>query len=109
MSYWGSSAPISQLLCLRPGVIPSHHTHIIQSILGCGPHVLFITAELSARFSGASDLHRAKALDTLATIELKFTLLRERVYIEKTEALMWEEALVRNGMFHTKYRVAFLC
>ncbi|KAI0279551.1 Sds3-like-domain-containing protein [Russula aff. rugulosa BPL654] len=41
--------------------------------------------------------HRAEALDTLATIELKFALLRERVYVEKMEALAWEEALVKNG------------
>lgn len=41
--------------------------------------------------------HRAEALDTLATIELKFALLRERVYVEKMEALSWEEALVENG------------
>ncbi|KAI0298330.1 Sds3-like-domain-containing protein [Multifurca ochricompacta] len=41
--------------------------------------------------------HRAEALDTLATIELKFALLRERVYVEKMEALAWEEALVANG------------
>jgi len=42
--------------------------------------------------------HRAEALDVLATIELKFALLREKLYVEKMEALAWEEALVSNGM-----------
>lgn len=42
--------------------------------------------------------HRAEALDVLATIELKFALLRERVYVEKMEGLAWEEALVGEGM-----------
>ncbi|KAI9567780.1 Sds3-like-domain-containing protein [Boletus coccyginus] len=41
--------------------------------------------------------HRAEALDVLATIELKFALLRERVYVEKLEGLAWEEALVWDG------------
>ncbi|TFY60934.1 hypothetical protein EVJ58_g4827 [Rhodofomes roseus] len=41
--------------------------------------------------------HRAEALDVLATIELKFALLRERLYVEKMEALAWEEALVAEG------------
>ncbi|KAH0831212.1 Sds3-like-domain-containing protein [Lanmaoa asiatica] len=41
--------------------------------------------------------HRAEALDVLATIELKFALLRERVYVEKMEGLAWEEALVWDG------------
>ncbi|KAH7883007.1 Sds3-like-domain-containing protein [Phlebopus sp. FC_14] len=41
--------------------------------------------------------HRAEALDVLATIELKFALLRESVYIEKMEGLAWEEALVWEG------------
>ena len=41
--------------------------------------------------------HRAEALDVLATIELKFALLREKLYVEKMEALAWEEALVSNG------------
>lgn len=43
--------------------------------------------------------HRAEALDVLATIELKFALLRERVYVEKMEGLAWEEALVAEGLF----------
>jgi hypothetical protein len=41
--------------------------------------------------------HRAEALDRFATIELKFALLHERVYVEKMEALAWEQALVENG------------
>jgi hypothetical protein len=48
--------------------------------------------------------HRAEALDALATIELKFALLRERVYVEKMEALAWEEALVENGVYRSLYR-----
>ena len=43
--------------------------------------------------------HHAEALDVLATIELKFTLLRERVYVEKMEALAREEALIENGAY----------
>ncbi|KAF8452556.1 Sds3-like-domain-containing protein [Boletus edulis BED1] len=43
--------------------------------------------------------HRAEALDVLATIELKFALLRERVYVEKMEGLAWEEALVWDGLY----------
>ncbi|KAI6026031.1 Sds3-like-domain-containing protein [Pisolithus marmoratus] len=38
--------------------------------------------------------HRAEALDVLATIEIKFAMLRERVYIEKMEGLAWEERLI---------------
>ncbi|KAJ3746340.1 Sds3-like-domain-containing protein [Lentinula detonsa] len=41
--------------------------------------------------------HRVEALDMLAVIELKFALLRERLYIEKMEELAWEESLVSNG------------
>ncbi|KAG1737573.1 Sds3-like-domain-containing protein [Suillus paluster] len=41
--------------------------------------------------------HRAEALDVLATIELKFALLREKVYVEKMEGLAWEEALVSEA------------
>ncbi|GBE89804.1 hypothetical protein SCP_1701290 [Sparassis crispa] len=41
--------------------------------------------------------HRAEALDVLATIELKFALLRERLYVEKMEGLAWEENLVAEG------------
>jgi len=51
-------------------------------------------AELGADMQPA---HRAEALDVLATIELKFALLREKLYVEKMEALAWEEALVANG------------
>lgn len=43
--------------------------------------------------------HRAEALDVLATIELKFALLRERVYVEKMEGLAWEEKLVNDGQY----------
>jgi hypothetical protein len=39
--------------------------------------------------------HRAEALDVLASIELKFAMLRERVYVEKMEILAWEEAMIQ--------------
>ena len=42
--------------------------------------------------------HRAEALDVLASIELKFALLRERVYVEKMESLAVEEELVNEGV-----------
>ncbi|TCD63651.1 hypothetical protein EIP91_005131 [Steccherinum ochraceum] len=42
--------------------------------------------------------HRAEALDVLAQIELKFALLREKVYVEKMEGLAWEEALIAEDM-----------
>ncbi|KAF5384144.1 hypothetical protein D9615_003268 [Tricholomella constricta] len=41
--------------------------------------------------------HRAEALDFLATSELEFALLRERLYVEKMEGLAWEEALSTTG------------
>lgn len=41
--------------------------------------------------------HRAEALDVLATIEIKFAMLRERVYVEKMEGLAWEESLIWEG------------
>ena len=47
--------------------------------------------------------YRAEALDVLATIELKFALLRERVYVEKMEGLAWEEALISGGVFHAPF------
>ena len=47
--------------------------------------------------------HRAEALDALATIKLKFVLLREHVYVEKMEALAREEALVKNGAYCSLY------
>jgi hypothetical protein len=53
--------------------------------------------------------HRAEALDVLATIELKFALLRERVYVEKMEGLAWEEVLVGDGMCFSFSRCHFLC
>jgi hypothetical protein len=49
--------------------------------------------------------HRAEALDVLATVELKFALLRERVYVEKMEGLAWEEALVSEGAFGHSFLV----
>jgi len=39
--------------------------------------------------------HRAEALDVLASIGLKFAMLRERVYVEKMEILGWEERMVQ--------------
>src|SRR6266511_4183358 len=39
--------------------------------------------------------HRAEALDVLASIELKFAMLREWVYVEKMEILAWEESMVQ--------------
>jgi Sds3-like len=53
-----------------------------------------LEAELESDLQPA---HRAEALDVLATIELKFALLRERVYVEKMEGLAWEEALIGEG------------
>ena len=43
--------------------------------------------------------HRAEALDVLASIELKFAMLRERVYVEKKDILAWEESMVQACMF----------
>jgi hypothetical protein len=37
----------------------------------------------------------------LATIEMKGALLQEKLYVEKMEALAWEEALVANGTHNT--------
>ena len=44
---------------------------------------------------GLQPAHRAEALDVLASIELKFAMLRERVYVEKIEILAWEESMVQ--------------
>ncbi|KAK7469013.1 hypothetical protein VKT23_003509 [Stygiomarasmius scandens] len=41
--------------------------------------------------------HRIEALEILAGIELKFALLREKLYCEKMEELAWEESLVNDG------------
>ena len=41
--------------------------------------------------------HRAEALDVLAQIELRYALLRERLYIEKMEDLAMEEAMILQG------------
>lgn len=38
--------------------------------------------------------HRVEALEVLAMIELKFALLREKVYLEKMDELAWEEGLL---------------
>ncbi|KAH8102158.1 hypothetical protein BXZ70DRAFT_906139 [Cristinia sonorae] len=43
-------------------------------------------------------VHRAEALDVLAQIELKFALLREKLYVEKMEGLAWEEALIADDI-----------
>jgi len=43
--------------------------------------------------------HRAEALEVLANIELKFALLRERVYVEKLDDLAWEEMLISDGSY----------
>lgn len=43
--------------------------------------------------------HRAEALDVLAGIELKFALLRERLYVEKMEDLALEETMITQGDF----------
>ncbi|KAG7095559.1 hypothetical protein E1B28_006296 [Marasmius oreades] len=41
--------------------------------------------------------HRVEALDMLATIELSFALVREKLYVEKMTSLAWEESLVEDG------------
>jgi hypothetical protein len=41
--------------------------------------------------------HRAEALDALAVIEFKWAQLREQVYIQRMDALAWEEDLVKQG------------
>ena len=43
--------------------------------------------------------HRAEALDVLAGIELRYALLRERLYVEKMEDLAMEEAMVLQGEY----------
>ncbi|KAJ8520513.1 hypothetical protein ONZ45_g2669 [Pleurotus djamor] len=53
-----------------------------------------LEAELESDLQPA---HRAEALDVLARIELKFSLLRERLYVEKMETLAWEESLVMES------------
>lgn len=40
---------------------------------------------------------RAEALDILAGIEVKFAILRERIYIDKMEEVAAEEAMILNG------------
>ncbi|KAJ2922893.1 hypothetical protein H1R20_g14153, partial [Candolleomyces eurysporus] len=41
--------------------------------------------------------HRAEALDALAVIEFKWAQLREQIYIQKMDALAWEEDLIKQG------------
>jgi len=43
--------------------------------------------------------HRAEALDVLASIEFKFDMLRERVYVEEMEILAWEESMIQACEF----------
>jgi len=43
---------------------------------------------------------RQDALDALAQLELKFALIRQRIYIDKMEELGKEEGWVRQGMFY---------
>jgi hypothetical protein len=40
---------------------------------------------------------RAEALDILAGMEVKFAILRERIYIDKMEEIAAEEAMILNG------------
>lgn len=47
--------------------------------------------------------HRAEALDVLAGIELRWALLRERIYVEKMDGLTWEENLVKQGTSSCKF------
>lgn len=62
-------------------------------------------AELESELQPA---HRAEALDVLATIELKFALLREKLYVEKMEALAWEESLLDHSTCIFLLQDAFL-
>jgi hypothetical protein len=39
--------------------------------------------------------HKAEPLEVLASIELKFVMLREHVYVEKMEILAWEDSMVQ--------------
>src|SRR5258706_2972735 len=42
---------------------------------------------------------RADALDTLAQLELKLALVRQRIYIDKMNELAREEAMIRDGTY----------
>src|SRR6266545_4765843 len=53
--------------------------------------------------------HRAEALDVLASIELKFAMLRERVYVEKMEILAWEESMVQACRISVRFVPRNLC
>ncbi|KAG8961069.1 hypothetical protein FRC03_005807 [Tulasnella sp. 419] len=45
---------------------------------------------------------RAEALDILATMEIKFALLREKIYVDKMEEIAREEEMILNGS-HPEY------
>lgn len=60
-----------------------------------------VEAEVEEAELDMQPAHRAEALDVLATIELKYALLREQLYVEKMEDLAREEAMVLQGSFHT--------
>jgi hypothetical protein len=53
--------------------------------------------------------HRAEALDVLASIELKFAMLRERVYVEKMEILAWEDSMVQACKSYVPFIPWLLC
>lgn len=53
--------------------------------------------------------HRAEALNVLASIELKFATLRERVYVEKMEILAWEESMIQTCKFFYWFLARNLC
>ena len=46
-----------------------------------------------------ASMHKAEVLDALAAIKLKFPLLKEHIYLNKMNAIAWEEALVNNLYF----------
>jgi hypothetical protein len=45
---------------------------------------------------------RQDALDAIAQLELKFALIRQRIYVDKMEELVKEEGWVRQGRLSTK-------
>ena len=64
-------------------------------------------AELKADMQPA---HRAEALNVLATIELKFALLREKLYVEKMEArrrLLLRTVCALNPLVCARFRTKF--
>ena len=54
-------------------------------------------AEAGKAESDLQPVHRAEALDVLAGIDLRFALLRERLYVEKIEDLATEKAMILQG------------